>query len=94
MKNENSTMLPALFKYTGNFHFFPTNSQCAVYSSERSAAGCEVTHPEYKAFRPSSLPILTNACNIPRYLISLKFASFVWPWIWSRVFVKSIGNVP
>ena len=48
---------------------------------------------KYSAFRPSSLPILTNTFNTAQYLISLKFASFFWSWIWSRVLVKSTGNL-
>lgn len=60
---------------------------------QRSINTRRSTYPEFSAFRPSSLPVLTYTCNIPQYLISLSFASFFWPWIWSHVLVKSIGSV-
>lgn len=49
------------------------------------------THPEYNARMPSSRPILNKAWNMPRYRTSIQCAC---PWTWSRVFVRSMGNVP
>lgn len=52
------------------------------------------TDPEYRARGPSSLPILIIAWSMPRYRISRYLLSPTWPWTWSRVLARSMGNVP
>lgn len=52
------------------------------------------TDPEYRARGPSSLPILIIAWSMPLYRISRYLLSPTWPWTWSRVLAKSMGNVP
>lgn len=52
------------------------------------------TDPEYRARGPSSLPILIIAWSMPLYRISRYLLSPTWPWTWSRVLARSMGNVP
>lgn len=51
-------------------------------------------YPEYRAASPSSRNILNMAWVIPLYRSSDRRASILWPCIWSRVFVVSMGKVP
>lgn len=51
------------------------------------------THPEYNDLMPSSRDILMKQSHMPRYLVA-ECRESACPWIWSLVFVVSMGNVP
>lgn len=71
-----------------------TETQKRVILFHQTSQSMSQTDPEYRARGPSSLPILIIAWSMPLYRISRYLLSPTWPWTWSRVLAKSMGNVP